>query len=77
MDGSCSLMHYSPEIWYKKDHQRNNKKINAVIISSPPETHLEIIKTEITLSDLDIIQKKLEKGKKKLLQEKEIKILGM
>ena len=27
------------------------------------------------VSDLDIIQKKLEKGKKKLLQEKEIKIL--
>ena len=27
------------------------------------------------LSDLDIIQKKLEKGKKKLLQEKEVKIL--
>ena len=25
----------------------SNKKINAVIISSPPETHLEIIKTAI------------------------------
>jgi GTP-binding protein YchF len=36
---------------------------------------LETIKTEIILSDLDIIQKKLEKGKKKLLGEKEIKIL--
>ena len=36
---------------------------------------MEIIKTEIILSDLDIIQKKLEKGKKKLLNDKEIKIL--
>ena len=27
------------------------------------------------LSDIDIIQKKLEKGKKKLLNEKEIEIL--
>ena len=45
-----------------------NSKIN-------PVDDLEIIKTEIILSDLDIIQKKLEKGKKKLLQEKEIKIL--
>ena len=45
-----------------------NSKIN-------PVEDLEIIKTEIILSDLDIIQKKLEKGKKKLLEEKEIKIL--
>ena len=45
-----------------------NSKIN-------PVDDLETIKTEIILSDLDIIQKKLEKGKKKLLQEKEIKIL--
>jgi len=45
-----------------------NSKIN-------PVEDLETIKTEIILSDLDIIQKKLEKGKKKLLQEKEIKIL--
>ena len=45
-----------------------NSKIN-------PVEDLETIKTEIMLSDLDIIQKKLEKGKKKLLQEKEIKIL--
>ena len=36
---------------------------------------METIKTEIILSDLDIIQKKLEKGKKKSLNEKEIKIL--
>ena len=45
-----------------------NSKIN-------PVEDLETINTEIILSDLDIIQKKLEKGKKKLLQEKEIKIL--
>ena len=35
----------------------------------------QTIKTEIILSDIDIVQKKLEKGKKKLLQEKEVKIL--
>ena len=45
-----------------------NSKIN-------PVDDLETIKTEIILSDLDIIQKKLEKGKKKLLEEKELKIL--
>ena len=45
-----------------------NSKIN-------PVDDLETIKTEIILSDLDIIQKKLEKGKKKLLQDKEVKIL--
>ena len=36
---------------------------------------LETIKTEIILSDIDVIQKKLNKSKKKLLDEKEIKIL--
>jgi hypothetical protein len=45
-----------------------NSKIN-------PVEDLETIKTEIILSDIDIIQKKLDKGKKKLLNEKEIKIL--
>ncbi len=45
-----------------------NSKIN-------PIEDLETIKTEIILSDLDIIQKKLVKGKKKLLQEKEIIVL--
>jgi len=45
-----------------------NSKIN-------PVEDLETIKTEIILSDLDIVQKKLEKGKKKLLKEKEVKIL--
>jgi len=50
-------------------------KITHVNSSINPIEDLEIIKTEIILSDLDIVQKKLEKGKKKLLQEKEIKIL--
>tara|TARA_X000001036_G_scaffold109813_1_gene102885 strand:+ start:130 stop:1200 length:1071 start_codon:yes stop_codon:yes gene_type:complete len=40
-----------------------------------PVNDLETIKTEIILSDIDIIQKKLEKGKKKILKENEIKIL--
>ena len=45
-----------------------NSKIN-------PVEDLETIKTEIILSDIDVIQKKLDKGKKKMLDEKEIKIL--
>ena len=45
-----------------------NSKIN-------PLDDLETIKTEILLSDIDIIQKKLEKGKKKLLSPKEIQTL--
>ena len=45
-----------------------NSKIN-------PVEDLETIKTEIILSDIDVIQKKLNKSKKKLLDEKEIKIL--
>ena len=50
-------------------------KITHVNSSINPVEDLETIKTEIILSDLDIVQKKLEKGKKKLLQEKEVKIL--
>jgi len=45
-----------------------NSKIN-------PVDDLETIKTEITISDIEVIQKKLDKGKKKILDEKEIKIL--
>ncbi len=52
-----------------------SEKITHVNSKINPVEDLEIIKTEIILSDLDIVQKKLEKGKKKLLQEKEIKIL--
>jgi len=50
-------------------------KITHVNAEINPLNDLETIKTEIILSDIDIIQKKLEKGKKKLLSEKEIKIL--
>ena len=50
-------------------------KITHVNSQINPVEDLETIKTEIILSDLDIVQKKLEKGKKKLLQEKEVKIL--
>jgi ribosome-binding ATPase len=45
-----------------------NSKIN-------PAEDLDTIKTEIILSDIDVIQKKLDKGKKKLLDEDEITIL--
>ncbi len=45
-----------------------NSKIN-------PTEDLETIKTEIILSDIDVIQKKLDKGKKKLLDENEVKTL--
>ena len=52
-----------------------SEKITHVNTKIDPAHDLDIIKTEILLSDLDLIQKKLEKGKKKLLSEKEIKIL--
>tara|TARA_B100000941_G_scaffold114446_1_gene80379 strand:- start:133 stop:1203 length:1071 start_codon:yes stop_codon:yes gene_type:complete len=53
----------------------DSEKISHVNSKINPVEDLEIIKTEIILSDLDIVQKKLEKGKKKFLQEKEVKIL--
>ena len=53
----------------------DSEKITHVNSKINPADDLETIKTEIILSDLDIIQKKLEKSKKKLLNEKEIKIL--
>ena len=40
-----------------------------------PCNDLETIKTEVLLADIDIIEKKLEKSKKKLLTSKEIEIL--
>ena len=52
-----------------------SEKITHVNSKINPADDLEIIKTEIVLSDLDLIQKKLEKGTKKLLNDKEIKIL--
>ena len=52
-----------------------SEKITHVNSKISPVEDLETIKTEIILSDLDIVQKKLEKSKKKFLEEKEIKIL--
>ncbi len=48
--------------------QHVNNKVN-------PVEDLETIKTEIALSDIEAIQKKLEKSKKKLLSQKEIEVL--
>ena len=53
----------------------DSEKITHVNSKINPADDLETIKTEIILSDLDIVQKKLEKSKKKLLSEKEINIL--
>ena len=50
-------------------------KITHVNSKIDPLNDLETIKTEIMLADIDVIQKKLEKGKKKLLNQKEIEIL--
>ena len=48
--------------------QHVNNKVN-------PVEDLETIRTEIALSDIETIQKKLEKSKKKLLTQKEVEIL--
>ncbi len=53
----------------------DSQKISHVNSKINPIDDLEIIKTEIILSDLESIQKKLEKNKKKILSDKEIKIL--
>ena len=50
-------------------------KITHVNSSINPLNDLETINTEIILSDIDVIQKKLEKSKKKLLNPKEIEVL--
>ena len=50
-------------------------KITHVSSEINPLNDLETIKTEIILSDIDIIQKKLEKAKKKTLSPKELSIL--
>ena len=50
-------------------------KITHVNSEINPINDLEVIKTEIILSDIDIIQKKLVKNKRKSLKEKEIEIL--
>jgi len=53
----------------------DSNKIQHVSPEINPLNDLETIKTEILLSDIDIIQKKLEKSKKKLLKAEEISIL--
>ena len=53
----------------------DSEKVTHVNSQIDPASDLETIKTEIILSDLDVIQKKLEMSKKKLLNEKEEKIL--
>ena len=50
----------------------DSDKITHVSSEINPLNDLETIKTEILLSDIDVIQKKLEKGKKKTLTPKEI-----
>ena len=52
-----------------------SEKITHINSEIDPLNDLDIIKTEILLSDIDTIQKKLEKGKKKILSSKEIEIL--
>ena len=52
-----------------------SEKITHVNSRINPIDDLETIKTEILLSDIDIIHKKLEKSKKKLLDSKEIQFL--
>ena len=53
----------------------DSEKIQHVNSEVNPLNDLETIKTEILLSDIGVIEKKLEKGKRKLLDPKEIKIL--
>ena len=52
-----------------------SEKITHVNPEINPVNDLETIKTEILLADIETIQKKLEKGKKKLLSPKEIQVL--
>ena len=53
----------------------DSEKITHVNSKINPSDDLETIKTEIILADIDIIQKKLEKSKKKFLEDKEVNIL--
>ncbi len=52
-----------------------SEKITHVNSKINPLNDLETINTEIILSDIDIIQKKLEKNKKKSLSAKDVNIL--
>ena len=53
----------------------DSEKITHVNSEINPVNDLEIIKTEINLSDVELLQKKLEKNKRKFLKEGEMKIL--
>ena len=53
----------------------DSDKITHVNSRINPVDDLETIKAEIILSEIDLIQKKLENSKKKTLSEKEVKIL--
>jgi len=53
----------------------DSEEITHINSEINPLNDLETIKTEIFLSDIDIIQKRLEKGKKKLLSQKEVHFL--
>ena len=53
----------------------DSEKITHVNSEINPISDLDIINTEIMLADIDIIQKKLEKNKKKLLSPKETEVL--
>ena len=53
----------------------DSDKITHVNSEINPLNDLETIKTEIILSDIDLIEKKLEKSKKKFLNEKDLEIL--
>ena len=53
----------------------DSEKITHVNSKVDPLNDLDTIKTEIILSDIDVIQKKLDKNKKKILKDDEIEIL--
>ena len=53
----------------------DSEKIQHINLQINPLNDIDTINTEILLSDIDIVQKKLEKGKRKLLKSKEILIL--
>ena len=53
----------------------DSEKVQHINSEINPINDLETIKTEILLADIDSIEKKLEKGKKKLLNSKEITVL--
>ncbi len=52
-----------------------SEKITHVNTKINPQNDLETINTEIILSDIDLIQKKMEKSKKKTLSSDELNIL--